>query len=183
MGHHHRVSYVMPAMELMSKFHTCFQENRQEFYRLSPVGDETPATFNFNNFLLCGQTARQNFPCCEPWAAVFVQSWKMHIKRDPSMCTPVHILPSCLLSSGFKKTKKLWNNETKGQSNSANNLLHSLCRADHRLSSLLPSPLLYLLISLIYILPSEQSSSTGDQFKYCKFPVQCSSELAQIVKH
>lgn len=72
MVRHHRVSYVISAMELMSKFHTCYQENRQGFYRLSPVGDETPATFNFNNFLLCGQcedggqTIGQNFPCCEP---------------------------------------------------------------------------------------------------------------------
>lgn len=41
----------------------------------------------------------------------------------------------------------------------------------------------YLLISLIYILPSEQSSSTGDQFKYWKFPLQCSSELEHVVKH
>lgn len=142
MGHQHRVSYVIPEMELMSKFHTCFQENRQGFYRLSPVGDENTCYLQLQLFSPVWRMWRwwtsvgQNFHRREPWAAVFEQSWKMHIKRD----TFSHHV-SCVPALKRKK-KMLWLMKTKGQSNSVNNLLHSLCRADHRLSSLLPSPLL-----------------------------------------
>lgn len=96
------------------------------------------------------------------------------------MRRPIHPLPSCLLCSGLKKKSPSVTKENKGTIKQCE---QSLC-AGHITDFHHCSPLLcYLLISLIYILPSEQSSSTGDQFKYWKFPLQCSSELEHVVKH
>lgn len=125
-GHHYSVRYVIPEMELMSKYHTCFQENRQGLERLSPVGEETPAPLIFRIFRWGTRrwwtSSGQNFHRCEPWPAVFVQSWRMHIKCDLSMRRPIHPLPSCLLCSGLKRNPLLWLKKTKEQSSSVNNL-------------------------------------------------------------
>lgn len=39
------------------------------------------------------------------------------------------------------------------------------------------------LISMLYVLLSEQSSNTGDQFRYRRFQLQCPTEGEHIVKH
>lgn len=53
-GHHCSVRYIVPEMELMSKYHTCLQ-NRQGLERWSPVAKETPATHIFINFPVANQ--------------------------------------------------------------------------------------------------------------------------------
>lgn len=135
----------------------------------------------------------QNLHLCELWPPLKKVA-KMPIGSITAMCGTAYtwnIRPaassSCHLSY-FPTLKQhlLWLKETKEQSDTvskrAPGLPYSLCRA-HRPFHLCSPLCIYPLISPLYVLLSEQSSNTGDQFKYWRFPLQCSSELEHRVKH
>lgn len=107
MGRRSSVRYVIPEMELMSKYHTCLQENRQGFQRSSPMVRRHLLPSSSTIFLWrmrrWWMSFGQNFHRRKLQPAVFVWSWKTHIKRNPSTARPVHLLPSRLLCSLKKK--------------------------------------------------------------------------------